>query len=398
MITDKIYLYSNALSIMYRLIIQFFTFFSTSVFFWILSYHYSSLVAYSLSISPGNYRPCCNLSGIPYIRNKHMNMSIANEWYEYWKGSKKFHSNDTEVLYIDVSPIDSYLNQDVNICDSDTFLIMMFPVRTNLFEIRQLIRRAIPQGLIIQGKRVNRVFVIALEDNDRDGHKRIRQEKYTYGDIIISRHRDSYVNVSLSVWDGYIWIRDHCSSATFAGKFDPDGVFFLGNLMALLQQYPIKRFFGGRISNLAKFRRNSINITRTIYSVPYDYPGDRWFRYVSGAAKILSMDSIDYLVAGAVYEPYFMVADDAMTGYILDRIGIKPINMKQEHCPFMIKNVDCGGKYKNLSLIPHCLVCYNNIKSVEDYNNTLNYFGDLLYRDNLQERVNLNVTWKAYAC
>lgn len=103
-------------------------------------------------------------------------MSIANEWQNYWKGSKQYVSKDHEVVFIYPSPIDSYLNQDVDICSSNTFLIMMFPVRLNSFPLRQLIRKAIPQGIVINGKVINRLFVIAIADNDREGHMRIREE------------------------------------------------------------------------------------------------------------------------------------------------------------------------------------------------------------------------------
>ena len=363
-----------------------------------LSRRYDSLFSYTISIVPDNYRYCCNLSTVTYVRNEHMNMSIANEWSNYWSGSKKFHTKDTKVVRINVSPIDSYLNRDVSICSSETFLIMMFPVRTNAFAIRQLLRKAIPQGIILQGKKVNRVFVIALADNDREGHKRIREEKYQYGDIIISRHKDSYINVPLSVWDGYIWIRDHCSSAVFGGKFDPDDVILLGNLVAILQQYPKQRFLGGKCNGVSIFQARNINKTVNKYSIPYDYPDRIPYKFCCGAAMLLSKDSLDYLVAGAHYEPYFNCADDIMTGLILTRVGIQPIIMGTEHCVFEINTVQCSRRYSNISLLPPCIVSYNTVKSVDEYNKSLIYFGDRLYSDNLQGKVNLDVKIKPKRC
>lgn len=117
----------------------------------------------------------------------------------------------------------------------------------------------------------------------------------------------------MPVWDGYIWIRDHCHSAVFAGKFDSDAVFLLGNLIALLLQYPVKRFYGGRVNPIRTIEPRKENTT-TIHSTPFDYPEERRFSFCSGAAFLLSLDSIDYLVAGAQYEPFFMCADDLMTG------------------------------------------------------------------------------------
>ena len=173
-----------------------------SCLFHYLSWRYFFLTSNLIHSNSGNYRVCVHKTNIDYVRNKYMNMSIANEWRDYWKGTAEYHSNDSKVLYYHPSPIDSVLNRDVSICSSNTFLIMMFPVRINDYSLRQLKRKAIPQGIVIQGKTVNRLFVIALNDNDREGRRRVREEKSNYGDIVISRHQDQYVSVSLSVWDG----------------------------------------------------------------------------------------------------------------------------------------------------------------------------------------------------
>lgn len=369
-----------------------------SCLFQFLSWQYYSLVSSPFSLSPVNYRLCCGLSRNAFVRNKYMNMSIANEWRNYWKGSMEYHSNDSKVLFIRPSPIDSVLNQDVNICSSDTFLIMMFPIRKNDYQLRQLIRRAIPQGIVIEGKTINRLFVIALADHDREGYKRVREEKSNYGDIIISRHQDQYVSIPLSVWDGYIWIRDHCHSAVFAGKFDSDAVFLLGNLVSLLLQYPTKRFYGGGKPSLRTMEARKGNTTN-VYSIPYDYPEKRRFTFTSGAVILLSLDSVDYLVTGVQYEPYFVCADDYMTGFILDRVGIQSIHMGTENCAFVILNkFDCGGKYMNRSLLPNCLVCYHGDKTLVDYNESLHFFGDRLYSTSLQERVNLSAKLRPKNC
>ena len=76
-----------------------------------------------------------------------------------------------------------------------------------------------------------------------------------------------------------------------------------------------------------------------IFSIPYDYPYKRRFQYCSGAAYVLSLDSIDYVVTGAQYEPYFNCAEDLMAGYILNKVGIHPINMGTKHCAFFITNL-----------------------------------------------------------
>lgn len=332
--------------------------------------------------------------------NKNVNMSLIDEYFSHWGSPKSIHFNDTQVHYHTPNPTDSVMNRDVKVCSNDTFLLMMFPIIRNAFALRQIIRRAIPQGIMIQGKRINHVFVVAVSDDEREAMKTIRREKESYGDIVISRHYDRFALVHLSIWDGYVWVREHCRSATFTGKFDSDAIHFLGNYVSLLMQYPKKRFFGGRYSGEKTMQARNRSLPVGLYSVPYDYPLIKHFHSISGAASIISVDVIDYLMIGTMYEPYFVCAEDFMTSVILDGMGIKPIYMGTELCPYMVFNNKwfCDGRFMNLSNVPNCLCCYHGIKNVTEYNKTIAFFGNRLYTSQLTDKVNLSkpLRWPCY--
>lgn len=306
-------------------------------------------------------------------RRYHSNSSIIDEWMRLMGPPTKFHSNDSTFINEDPFPVDYLVNRNVNVCSTTSFLIMLYPIRLKDFKMRQLLRQAVPQNAIIRGKRVNRVFVIAIDDNDRESIQRIRNESRFYGDIIISRHVDAYSRIAKSVWDGLMWIREHCSSALFAGKFDPDAVVFLGNLVSYLERAPTQRYYGGR--EMGYFLRSRGNSHRK-FECPNDYPYDRYVSYVGGPAALFSMDVVDYLVVGAEYEPLFIKnSDDIMLGALLNRVGIRPHKV-ESNCTFMILHGDDHGFYKDYRVLPDRVCVYHHVKSTALYAEIIEYYGN----------------------
>lgn len=336
-----------------------------------------------------NYRLYGAAVKTPYVRNQYANRSVFKEWKAIWKERSTFRSNDSMLLYKRPYPIDSILNRDVHICSPDTFLIMMTPVRQQDFSIRQVMRKVIPQGIIVEGKKINRVFVISVADNDREKMREVRKEMELYGDIIISRHEDAYSSIHLYVWDGYLWIRDHCHSAVYAGKFETDAIHFLGNLITLLSHYPTRRLYGGRSIPYTIKARNKRS-TVDVWSVPFDYPGSTSCHFVSGVSNVLSMDTLDYLITGAAYEPFFVCADDQMTGLILHRVGIEAIEIGTMNCPYQILRHNCEGKYREMSNAPLCMCCYDSFKDVKDYEKAVAYFGQRIYKSSVPDKVDIH--------
>lgn len=329
-------------------------------------------------LSDANYREFC--SSRSYKRNSHSDPLIIEEWRRVMGPPVKFHSNDSLFTNEDPYPIDYRVNWKVDVCKNNTFLLMMYPIRLKDYEMRQVLRRAVPQDIMVNNSRINRVFVIAIDDDDRESLRRIRNESRVFGDIIISRHPDAYSRIAKSVWDGLIWIREHCSQARFAGKFDPDAVVFLGNLVNYLRNAPTKRYYGGRKLSFSVRPRDERRIK---FFYPLDYPYRRSVKFVSGPAALFSMDVVDHLVVGAEYEPLFIAnSDDIMFGAILNRVGILPTQLRLRNCSFMVWVQDNHGYYYDYRRIPNGTCVYHYVKKVPLYNEIMEFFGDSLFRSN----------------
>lgn len=327
-----------------------------------------------LHCSEAHFRSVDGIVFLRQKRNAYANMSIAEEWLSYWGKPRKLHSNDTKIPHIDPYPTDYLVNGDISVCSNETFLLMVYPIRFSDREMRDIIRSVIPQGIVINGKTINRVFVIAVDDSNRMGLRQAREEKKQFHDILISRHNDSYYSVPLSVWDGLIWARDHCHHATYIGKFDPDAIVMLGNLIRFLLKASIQRLYGGKRTYNYLRSRTGENV---LWTVPFDYPEKRRVDFISGPAVMMTQDVVDYLVTGAEYEPFFAVAaDDLMAGAILSRVGINPTELAQRGCPFMIWR---NHRTEDYTVLPNCFAVYHDVKNTNTYREIVAFLGKRLY-------------------
>lgn len=302
---------------------------------------------------------------------------IVSEWEEVMRSIPKFHSNDTRFKSADPYPIDSISNAHIDVCTVRTYLLMIYPSRLRDSGIRLLIRQYIPQSISVMGRIINRVFVIAVDDNDREELRVIRNESSVFGDIIVSHHKDSLSLIAQTVWDGLIWAREHCSEARFVGKFDPDTIVFLGNLISLLQTVNTSRFFGGRERT---FHIRAYKDGDRYFYFPRDYPYERIVYYVSGPAEIMSQDTLNYAIEGASFEPVFaMNTDDFMLGAILNRVGIFPFKLRNTGCRFMLYNeeVKIDGDY---GLLPNNTCVFHHVKQEQSLRSAIQVLNNRLYK------------------
>ena len=282
----------------------------------------------------------------------------------------KLITNDTLVPFVDPYPIDSVVNRNVRICSNSTFLLMIYLIRSKDYRMRQILRRIIPQGVIVKERQINRVFVIGVDDTDRKTIQSIQAENKQWGDIVVSRNKESYAITPILLWDGLMWAKGHCSQTVFVGKFDPDAVVFLDNLIEALTTAPTYHFYGGRVIPGMMQPRTTLKAR----CLPYDYPERRHIQFLSGPAMLLSSDLIDYLLIGAEYEPYFSAADDVMVGAVLNRIGVFPQVLGSDDCPFMIWKRDKHNYYADYKLIPKCTSVYHDVKSIDQYCELIEYY------------------------
>lgn len=322
-----------------------------------------------VTVSYNNYRLYDSVSVIRGEK-KPYNTTIVEEFEGKMGGKHKLQTNDTLVPFVDPYPIDSIINRNVRVCTKDTFFIAIFPIRSSHYRMRQLLRRVVPQGMVVKNRVIHRIFVVGIDDNDRQTMRAIREENAAYGDIVVSRHKESYYGITILVWNGLMWVKEHCNQAQYVAKFDPDAIIFMDNIIAVLEKAPKNRFFGGRkLSHVMQPRKNV-----TLWCLPYDYPERRNVIYLSGPAMLLSMDLVDYLLIGADYEPFFAGNDDIMVGSILNRVGIFPQSIGLDNCPFMVWTSDNSSYYRDYRVLPNCVCVYHDVKNYAKYCEIVQFF------------------------
>ena len=286
-----------------------------------------------------------------------------------------FHTTDKEWEGNKPYSIDYSVNRGIHVCQNDTFLLAVFLSRPSSVEMRDVIRHLIPQNTIINGRRVNHVFVVAYEDNDRESILSIRKENEEYGDIIVSLHEDKYILLTTTSFNAYTWIAYHCTTTKYVGKFDLDTFIFWGNLIQYLEHAPRQGFFGGRRLGYAFQTRCT---SQKNYAVPCDYHVKRYVKYNSGGGILFSRDIIDYLVIGEMYQPLFVTAEDIMTGAVLNDAGIVPTELKVNGCKYMVWVQDNHGYYRNYTRIPRGTSVFHYVKRIDKYKEMIEFFRNRL--------------------
>ena len=81
----------------------------------------------------------------------------------------KFVTTDTEY-----EPVVYHLRENIlwnhrSVCRNDTFVLLMYLVNRKDLQRRQFIRQRVHQGMVVDGKVVNYVIVVALDENDEKG-------------------------------------------------------------------------------------------------------------------------------------------------------------------------------------------------------------------------------------
>ena len=115
------------------------------------------------------------------------------------------------------------------------------------YERRQVIREYVKQNMTVDGKQINYMIVVATDD--KTVISGLEKENELYHDILVSVHVDNYANVTYTILDSFMWIRDYCSHAHFIAKVDGDAWVHFGNLVHYLKSVPSTGFYGGHPLN-----------------------------------------------------------------------------------------------------------------------------------------------------
>lgn len=248
---------------------------------------------------------------------------------DYWRhnyNQGKFISNDTNYSYINYYPKENVVWNKKPVCNEKTFLLLLFFVRKADVSRRNLIRRHMHQGMIANNKSTNYMFVVCADHNEIETMIKLRKENEEYGDLLISVHKDTYLNLPLTMLDSFFWVREYCKSAAFVGKADGDTWVNVNNLISYLKTVNQTRFYGGYCVKTilhSSFRGNRNN-------VPIDYPY-RECEFNAGGGYLLSRDVVPYVSIGSLYSDLILHAEDVMMGDILGKVGILPYKGKSEY-------------------------------------------------------------------
>ena len=239
----------------------------------------------------------------------------------------KFLTNDTTYDYIYYDVKENIVSNGISICNENTFLLLLFFVHRMDTTRRDLVRRYIHQGMVVGNVSINYAFVVCADKEETGIMTLLEKEGKEHGDLLISVHVDSYSNVTLTVLDSFLWVRDHCKEAVFVGRIDGDTWINMKNLAEYLQTVNRTRYYGGYYCEAVL--RTKASGTR--YYVPNDYPPKRWV-YNSGGAYVVSRDVVPYINIGTLFIDLIVhAAEDAMIGDILRRVEILPYRRENNY-------------------------------------------------------------------
>lgn len=241
----------------------------------------------------------------------------------------KFVTNDTSFPFTNYVMKQNMAWDHRSVCSSDTFVLIVYLVSRKDYERRQVIREYVKQNMTVDGRQINYVFAVAA-DNEMDMIP-LKKENELYHDILVSVHVDNYANVTHTILDSFMWVRDYCSQPHFIARVDGDTWVQFGNLIRYLKSVPSVGFYGGKPIN-PLFGHHSQY--KGIHLIPSDYIERRWY-YVAGGAYILSADLIPFINIGTEYLDIILpVAEDAVVGEIMRVLDVKRDTGPEEYTLF----------------------------------------------------------------
>ena len=233
----------------------------------------------------------------------------------------KFISNDTGYESINYRIRLNVLWNNHSVCRPSSFAIILYLMFKRDYERRSFLRQHLAQGMIVKGKRIEYMFVVAVEEDNYQLQRELQEENRIYNDMLISLHKDNRANITITVLDALLWARDYCSEVSYVLKVDGDSFINLGNLVTYLSTVPRTRFYGG-LAIRDTYRRRSVE--KRAWYVPDDYPIEKTYYFNLGWGIILSNDLVPYIVIGTEYIDLLIRADDPLIGDILSRISVFP--------------------------------------------------------------------------
>ena len=303
-------------------------------------------------------------SSMIYRKNPYQYVHDAFRSNNYTTTSK-WTSKEPRFVPISYELKDNILWNRNPVCQKDSFILLMYFVNKKDVERRQVIRKYVKQSMIVDGKKINYVFVVASPLNDTQVINTLKEENLQYGDILISLHIDDFQHLPVTVLDAFYWVREYCKTVSFVVKIDGDTWAHLGNLVGYLQEAPQSRLLTGHIWRLTA---NYTVVHRGVPNIPFDYP--RPIVFVAGGAYAVSRDVVPYISIGAQYlEVLLPISEDIMVSEILRRVGVGIFTSLRKYHFFL--------DYRSHMSIPPNAACVHNIKDISLFKSIYANYSDV---------------------
>ena len=265
----------------------------------------------------------------------------------------KFPTNDTSFPFTNYVMKQNMIWDHRTVCTNNTFVFLFYLVSQEDYERRQVIRQYVKQNMTVDSLQINYMIVVATDD--KVIIKRLEEENALYHDMMVSVHIDNYANVTYTILDSFMWIRDNCYQSPFIARVDGDAWVHFGNLVHYLKRVPSIGFYTG--SAIYPLFHHASSYKRVRF-IPNDYIERRWL-YAVGGAYILSRDLIPYINTGTEYMDVILpVAEDAVIGEIMRMINITLFENSNQY--EIYRNYDC----LNNGIVPPNSIFVHKLKTI----------------------------------
>lgn len=249
-----------------------------------------------------------------------------------------------------------------SVCRTDSFILLMFNMMKQDLPRRNLIRGYIKQDMIVDGKRINYVFLVVSPSNDTQQIMALKNENAKYGDILISLHEDNWQLLPLTILDAFYWVREYCKTVSFVAKMDGDSWVHLGNLVHYYKSLTAHRVFSGLMQWIGF---NKTVWYKGVLCAPHDYPHP--IKHVAGGGYVVSRDVVPFINIGASYlSVLFPAMEDVIITEILLKAGIELYPYPSDYLLF----TNTWGT----SVFPNNTIFVHNIKSIELYRTICSHY------------------------
>ncbi|MEE6499711.1 hypothetical protein FKM82_003564 [Ascaphus truei] len=205
------------------------------------------------------------------------------------------------------------------------FLLIAVKSIVEDFDRREIVRKTWGREGVINGVRVQRVFLLGTPRNETAVSmwgSLLQQESHFYKDILLWDFIDTFFNLTLKEIHFLSWADKFCENVKFIFKGDADVFVNVENLVNFLRpQSPLEDLFVGDIINHAKpirSRKSKYYIPETMYGLG-NYPA-----YAGGGGFLMSAVTMKKLCRACEEVELFPI-DDVFLGMCLQRINLQPV-------------------------------------------------------------------------